>query len=57
MKATIKIVTAAPEFTEDQKQILRRVSIVLIEHGFSVYTYMKVKTKIPIDKCSKLKRV
>jgi len=43
MKAVIKIVTAAPNFTEDQKQIIRRVSMVLIEHGLSVYANMKVK--------------
>jgi len=43
MKALIKIVTADKEFTQDQKQILRRVSMVLIEHGFSVCTTMKVK--------------
>jgi hypothetical protein len=42
MKALIKAVTAA-QFTEDQKQILRRVSMVLIEHGFSVSTTYKVK--------------
>lgn len=43
MKANIKVVTASKEFTEDQKQILRRVSMVLIEHGFSVETKIKVK--------------
>jgi hypothetical protein len=43
MKAIIKVCVAAKEFTEDQKQILRRVSMVLIEHRFSVATYMKVK--------------
>lgn len=42
MKALIKAVTAA-KFTEDQKQILRRVSIVLIEHGFSVATKVQIK--------------
>lgn len=48
MKAIIKAVTAG-KFTEDQKQILRRVSIVLIEHGFSV------KTEINIKKTKQLK--
>jgi hypothetical protein len=43
MKAVIRAVTASKEFTEDQKQILRRVSMVLIEHGFSVDTCYKVK--------------
>jgi len=42
MKAIIKAVTAG-KFTEDQKQILRRVSMVLIEHGFSVKTEVNVK--------------
>jgi uncharacterized lipoprotein YajG len=31
------------EFSEDQKQILRRVSMVLIEHGFSIDVIMKIK--------------
>jgi hypothetical protein len=42
MKANIKAVTASKALTEDQKQILRRVSMVLIEHGFSVCTSYKV---------------
>lgn len=42
MKAIIKAVTAG-QFTEDQKQILRRVSMVLIERGFSVKTTINVK--------------
>jgi len=42
-KAKIIAVTASNEFTNDQKQILRRVSSVLIEHGFSVETVIKVK--------------
>lgn len=42
MKALIKAVTAG-KFTEDQNKILRRVSMVLIEHGFSVNTTYKVK--------------
>lgn len=45
MKAIIKVVTAQKEFSSDQKQILRRVSIVLIEHGFSVATILKLKKK------------
>lgn len=43
MKALIKVCVAARSFTEDQKQILRRVSMVLIEHGFSVDVLMKIK--------------
>jgi hypothetical protein len=42
-KAKIIAVTASNEFTNDQKQILRRVSMVLIEHGFSVNTIIKEK--------------
>lgn len=46
-KAIIKAVTASDEFTTDQKQILRRVSNVLIEHGFSIDIKMKIKkTKV-----------
>ena len=36
MKAIIKVVTAKKEFTPDQRQILRRVAMVLIEHQLSV---------------------
>jgi len=43
MKVNIKAVTAG-KLTEDQKQVLRRVAMVLVEHGFSVKTEMKVKT-------------
>lgn len=43
MKAIIKICTAEKEFTEDQKQIMRRVANVLIEHNLSVAIVMKVK--------------
>jgi len=43
MKATIKVCTAAKEFTDDQKQILRRVSKVLSLHNLSVCVSMKIK--------------
>lgn len=43
MKAIITICTAAKEFTADQKQIMRRVSNVLMEHNLSVAISMKVK--------------
>jgi hypothetical protein len=49
MKAIIKVVTANKEFTEDQKQILRRMTNVLIEHGLSACVVLKkkvTKTKI-----------
>lgn len=36
MKAKIRIVTAAKEFSSDQIQIMKRVTMVLIEHGLSV---------------------
>lgn len=36
MKAIIKIVTAEPEFNSDQKQIMKRIVNVLIEHSLSV---------------------
>lgn len=45
MKAIIKIVTAAPQFTEDQKKIIRRIMIVLIEHDLSVHLILKTKVK------------
>jgi hypothetical protein len=43
MKAIIKIVTANKEFREDQKQIIRRVALVLEAHNLSVAIVMKVK--------------
>jgi hypothetical protein len=43
MKAIIKVCTASKEFTEDQKQIMRRISNVLKEHDLSVAVFMKVK--------------
>lgn len=55
MKAVIKVVTAG-KFTEDQKQILRRVTMVLIEHGFSVKTEIKIKQTLKPENI-KLKKV
>ena len=49
MKAVIKVVTANKEFSNDQKQILRRVTMVLIEHQLSACVVLKkkvAKTKI-----------
>lgn len=43
MKAIIKIVTAEGKFTEDQERIIKRVSMVLIEHNLSVAVIRKVK--------------
>jgi hypothetical protein len=43
LKAVIKIVTAESEFTEDQKRIMKRVSMVLIEHNLSVALIVKEK--------------
>jgi hypothetical protein len=43
MKAIIKVVTAEKEFNEDQKRILKRIAIVLIEHNLSVAVTMKIK--------------
>jgi len=36
MKASIKIATAADEFTPDQINIMKRICMVLIEHNLSV---------------------
>jgi hypothetical protein len=47
MKAIIKVCSAAKEFTEDQKKIIKRIAIVLIDHNLSVEVSMKIKkTKI-----------
>ena len=43
MKASIKVCTAAKEFTEDQSHIIKRVSRVLADHGLSVCVTQKVK--------------
>ena len=43
MKAIIKVVTANKEFSEDQKQIMRRISNVLLEHNLSVAIILKKK--------------
>jgi len=43
MKAIIKVCTASKDFTQDQKTIIRRVSMVLSEHGLSVAITTKVK--------------
>jgi len=43
MKAVIRVCTAGKEFTQDQKAIMRRVSMVLIEHNLSVEIVEKVK--------------
>ena len=45
MKAIIKVLTAAPEFTPDQIQIMKRISMVLIEHNLSVDLSIKKKVK------------
>ena len=45
MKAIIKIATAEKEFSQDQKDIMRRISIVLQEHNLSVSVVMKIKKK------------
>ena len=42
MKAIIKVVSAT-KFTPDQEQIIKRVAMVLIEHGLSVSVERKVK--------------
>jgi hypothetical protein len=43
MKAIIKVCTAERKFSEDQKAIMKRVALVLIEHNLSVAIIMKVK--------------
>jgi len=36
MKAFIKVCTASKSFTPDQLQVMKRISMVLIEHDLSV---------------------
>lgn len=48
MKAIIKIVSAG-SFNEDQKQIIRRVVNVLMEHHLSVAIIQKIK-KVEVPK-------
>jgi hypothetical protein len=51
MKAIIKVCSAAKEFTQDQKAIIKRVGMVLIEHNLSVDIRFKKKEtlEIPIN--------
>jgi len=42
MKAIIKVCTAG-QFTQDQRSILKRVAMVLVEHDFSVAVITKEK--------------
>jgi len=42
MKAIIKVCTSA-SFTPDQRTILKRVAMVLVEHDFSVAVIIKEK--------------
>ena len=50
-KASIKAVTASKELTPDQLQILRRVGMVLKEHGFSI----EIKTTKKVTESINLK--
>lgn len=43
MKANIKVCVAGKDFTDDQKQIIKRIAMVLTEHGLSVAITTKVK--------------
>jgi hypothetical protein len=43
MKALIKVCTAQKEFNQDQIAIMKRISLVLIEHNLSVSVTYKVK--------------
>jgi len=45
MKAIIKILTADKEFSQDQKDIMRRISNVLKEHNLSVSIQIRKKVK------------
>lgn len=49
-KAVIKIVTVNKEFRPDQIQIMKRVSMVLVEHDLSVALLLKEKKvkRLPI---------
>jgi hypothetical protein len=44
MKATIKIVTAEKDFSEEEKKLMKRIVCVFIEHGLSACVYLKKKT-------------
>lgn len=56
MKAIIKIVTAEPEFNSDQKQIMKRIINVLIEHDLSVCLRIGSR-KVKQGKIFKLKAI
>ena len=48
MKAVIKIASAG-KFTQDQKAIIKRVALVLIEHNLSVKVIHKVKVEQQLE--------
>jgi hypothetical protein len=56
MKALIKIVSAG-KFTQDQKAIMKRVAMVLIEHNLSVSINIKEDNQLQIEYTPKLKVV
>jgi hypothetical protein len=55
MKAKIKIVSANKQFNADQLAIMKRVMMVLTEHGLCVALETKELVKITYD--NKLKKV
>jgi len=55
MKATIKICTAEKEFSQNQKAIMKRVTMVLIEHNLSAAIFMKESKHIAIPINPKLR--
>lgn len=56
MKAVIKILTAKPDFSADEKQLMKRIVNLLIEHDMSVWLTIK-QGKILGCKQFKLKAV
>lgn len=50
MKAIIKVCTASKEFTEDQIKIMKRVTMVLMDHDLSADLSVEVNKSIKIKR-------
>ena len=57
VKAVIKVCTAEKEFTQDQRAIMKRIALVLIEHNLSVELSIVEKKKRQVDFNKKLRIV
>ena len=58
MKAIIKVMTVQKEFRQDQIAIMRRITMVLIEHDLTAAIFIKQSKKLQLEgKRDKLTKV